>query len=142
MEADPSRLAENIARCRSYASSLGVYGATPFLSPLYGTGELPQAFCRLSAVFGGVFILGCGDVEILSNAEIELDDNSTKNSNNDNRNSFAAIRCREGLLRGKNLILSADALPEKFKSNEDNQAEMERHHFCSIIGKLFLRFSI
>ena len=29
-----------------FLSSLGRYGASPFLVTLYGSGELPQAFCR------------------------------------------------------------------------------------------------
>lgn len=33
------------------------YGRSPFLFPLYGSGEFPQSFCRLSAVFGGVYCL-------------------------------------------------------------------------------------
>eukprot|EP00092_Neocalanus_flemingeri_P074042 GFUD01091503.1.p1 GENE.GFUD01091503.1~~GFUD01091503.1.p1 ORF type:complete len:359 (+),score=119.64 GFUD01091503.1:77-1153(+) len=38
---------------RKFLSSLGRFGPTPFLWSMYGTGELPQAFCRLCAVFGG-----------------------------------------------------------------------------------------
>eukprot|EP00088_Acartia_fossae_P069360 TRINITY_DN9034_c0_g1_i3.p1 TRINITY_DN9034_c0_g1~~TRINITY_DN9034_c0_g1_i3.p1 ORF type:complete len:635 (-),score=150.86 TRINITY_DN9034_c0_g1_i3:281-2185(-) len=41
-----------------FLSSLGRFGSTPFLWSMYGTGELPQAFCRLCAVFGGVYYLG------------------------------------------------------------------------------------
>lgn len=33
------------------------YGRSPFLFPMYGCGEFPQSFCRLSAVFGGVYCL-------------------------------------------------------------------------------------
>lgn len=33
------------------------YGRSPFLFPLYGCGEFPQSFCRLSAVFGGIYCL-------------------------------------------------------------------------------------
>uniref|UniRef100_A0A8C6SHY0 CHM Rab escort protein n=1 Tax=Neogobius melanostomus TaxID=47308 RepID=A0A8C6SHY0_9GOBI len=36
---------------------LGRYGNTPFLFPVYGLGEIPQCFCRMSAVFGGVYCL-------------------------------------------------------------------------------------
>ncbi|XP_067948615.1 rab proteins geranylgeranyltransferase component A 2-like [Watersipora subatra] len=43
-------------RTRLFINSLGRYGPTPFLWPLYG-GEINQAFCRMSAVFGGVYIL-------------------------------------------------------------------------------------
>ena len=33
------------------------YGKSPYLSPLYGLGELPQAFARLSAIYGGTYML-------------------------------------------------------------------------------------
>lgn len=34
------------------------YGTTSFLATVYGTSEFSQAFCRLSAVWGGIFMLG------------------------------------------------------------------------------------
>ncbi|XP_069068758.1 rab proteins geranylgeranyltransferase component A 1 isoform X1 [Pleurodeles waltl] len=37
--------------------SLGRYGNNPFLFPLYGMGEMPQCFCRMCAVFGGIYCL-------------------------------------------------------------------------------------
>ena len=43
---------------RKFLSSLGRFGPTPFLWSMYGSGELPQAFCRLCAVFGGIYYLG------------------------------------------------------------------------------------
>jgi len=51
-------LAEGLQATRKFLSSLGRFGPTPFLWSMYGTGELPQAFCRLCAVFGGVYYLG------------------------------------------------------------------------------------
>ncbi|CAI5519937.1 unnamed protein product [Closterium sp. Naga37s-1] len=54
---------ELIARCKLYAESLARFGGTsPYIYPLYGLGELPQAFARLSAVYGGTYMLakpGC-----------------------------------------------------------------------------------
>lgn len=49
---------EGLNQTRKFLSSLGRFGPTPFLWSMYGTGELPQAFCRLCAVFGGVYYLG------------------------------------------------------------------------------------
>merc|ERR1719357_818743 len=43
---------------QKFLASLGRFGPTPFLWSMYGTGELPQAFCRLCAVFGGIYYLG------------------------------------------------------------------------------------
>ena len=42
--------------CR-HLRSLGVYGPTAYLESFYGCGELPQAFCRLCAVWGGTYML-------------------------------------------------------------------------------------
>jgi len=40
-----------------YYQSLSSYGKSPYLYPLYGLGELPQGFARLSAVYGGTYML-------------------------------------------------------------------------------------
>jgi len=45
------------AVCR-HLRSLGVYGPTAYLASLYGSSELAQGFCRLCAVWGGVYMLG------------------------------------------------------------------------------------
>lgn len=44
-------------RVRLYASSVAAYGMSPYIYPLYGLGELPSAFTRLSAVHGGTYML-------------------------------------------------------------------------------------
>jgi Rab GDP dissociation inhibitor len=46
-----------IDRCKLYGESLARYGKSPYLYPLYGLGELPQAFARLAAVYGGTYML-------------------------------------------------------------------------------------
>lgn len=40
-----------------YTSSMARWGKSPYLYPLYGLGELPQAFARLSAIYGGTYML-------------------------------------------------------------------------------------
>lgn len=44
-------------RIRLYSESLARYGKSPYLYPLYGLGELPQGFARLSAIYGGTYML-------------------------------------------------------------------------------------
>eukprot|EP01060_Flectonema_neradi_P033404 TRINITY_DN55_c6_g1_i2.p1 TRINITY_DN55_c6_g1~~TRINITY_DN55_c6_g1_i2.p1 ORF type:complete len:470 (+),score=86.39 TRINITY_DN55_c6_g1_i2:72-1412(+) len=54
------RAYETIQKIALYEASLSMYeGGTvsPFVYPLYGLGELPQAFARLSAVYGGTYML-------------------------------------------------------------------------------------
>ena len=46
-----------LERSRFYLLSIGRYSNSPYLWPVYGLGELPQAFCRMSAVFGGCYML-------------------------------------------------------------------------------------
>ena len=48
---------EALKLIQRFIHSAGRFGNTPFLFTLYGTGELPQAFCRLCAVFGGTYCL-------------------------------------------------------------------------------------
>mmetsp|Transcript_30671 Transcript_30671/g.82076 ORF Transcript_30671/g.82076 Transcript_30671/m.82076 type:complete len:309 (-) Transcript_30671:639-1565(-) len=48
---------ELVDRCKLYGESLARYGKSPYLYPLYGLGELPQAFARLAAVYGGTYML-------------------------------------------------------------------------------------
>lgn len=40
-----------------YTQSMARYGKSPYIYPLYGLGELPQAFARLSAIYGGTYML-------------------------------------------------------------------------------------
>merc|ERR1719495_2997884 len=46
-----------IKRIKLYFDSLARYGKSPYLYPLYGLGELPQGFARLSAIYGGTYML-------------------------------------------------------------------------------------
>ncbi|XP_056911284.1 rab proteins geranylgeranyltransferase component A 1 isoform X2 [Takifugu flavidus] len=48
---------EGLASTRNFLQCLGRYGNTPFLFPVYGLGEIPQCFCRMCAVFGGIYCL-------------------------------------------------------------------------------------
>jgi len=40
-----------------YMLSMSKYGKSPYLYPLYGLDELPQGFARLSAIYGGTYML-------------------------------------------------------------------------------------
>lgn len=48
---------ETFLRIRLYFESLARYAKSPYIYPLYGLGELPQAFARLSAIYGGTYML-------------------------------------------------------------------------------------
>lgn len=48
-----------------YLESIGRYGDSPFLYPIYGLGGLPEAFSRLCAIHGGTYMLNTPVDEIL-----------------------------------------------------------------------------
>ena len=48
---------DTVQRIRLYANSMARYGKSPYIYPLYGLGELPQGFARLSAIYGGTYML-------------------------------------------------------------------------------------
>ncbi|OVA10809.1 Rab GDI protein [Macleaya cordata] len=61
---------EFVKRIKLYAESLARFeGGSPYIYPLYGLGELPQAFARLSAVYGGTYMLNKPE------CKVEFDEN-------------------------------------------------------------------
>lgn len=48
---------ETVQRIRLYAESVLRYGNSPYIYPLYGLAEMPQGFARLSAIYGGTYML-------------------------------------------------------------------------------------
>lgn len=56
---------ETCARIKLYMSSMMRFGKSPYVYPLYGLSELPQAFARLSAIYGGTYMLSQPVDEIL-----------------------------------------------------------------------------
>lgn len=56
---------ESIERIRLYGNSVARYGKSPYIYPLYGLGELPQGFARLSAIYGGTYMLNTNIDELL-----------------------------------------------------------------------------
>ncbi len=61
----PGMAEETITRIRLYVNSMARYGKSPYIYPLYGLGELPQGFARLSAIYGGTYMLNTEVEEVL-----------------------------------------------------------------------------
>jgi Rab GDP dissociation inhibitor len=62
---EKGRAPEAIERIRLYGNSVSRYGKSPYIYPLYGLGELPQGFARLSAIYGGTYMLNTNIDEII-----------------------------------------------------------------------------
>lgn len=58
---------ETLPKVKLYYDSMHRYEGlkSPYMYPLYGLGELPQAFARLSAVHGGTYMLSKADAEVV-----------------------------------------------------------------------------
>lgn len=54
-----------IEKIRLYTDSMGRYGDSPFLYPIYGLGGIPEGFSRLAAIHGGTYMLRTNADEIL-----------------------------------------------------------------------------
>ncbi|KAI9274684.1 GDP dissociation inhibitor [Phascolomyces articulosus] len=56
---------ETIDKIILYVASIARYGKSPYIYPLHGLGELPQSFARLSAIYGGTYMLDHAVDEVL-----------------------------------------------------------------------------
>ena len=100
----PTRYAIN--ETRYFLNSLGHYGKSPFIWPLYGVGELPQMFCRMSAVFGGLYCLN----KQPSHFSVDKDSASTLEISLDHQK-----------IEASHLIMDSSYLPVEYVSSEARQ---------------------
>ncbi|KAL0839811.1 hypothetical protein ABMA28_016439 [Loxostege sticticalis] len=96
---------EGVKECKKFLMSLGRYGNTPFLWPMYGSGELPQCFCRLCAVFGGVYCLN----RPIDKVEIKTLDEGKR---------VVAIQSKSKTLNCNNLVVGIDECPKEMLPTE------------------------
>ena len=60
---------ETVKKLQLYYQSVGRYGPSPFLYPIYGLGGLPESFSRLCAIHGGTYMLNTNVDEITYNSD-------------------------------------------------------------------------
>ncbi|XP_068998665.1 rab GDP dissociation inhibitor beta [Embiotoca jacksoni] len=89
---------ETISRIKLYSESLSRHNASPYLYPVYGLGELPQGFARLSAEYGGTFLLNRAVDEIV------MDNGKVK-----------AVKSEGKLFHCKQLICDPSYVPNRVK---------------------------
>lgn len=90
---------DTVEKVRLYAASVLRYGKSPYIYPLYGLGDLPQAFARLSAVYGGTYMLNTDAQEILYNDEGKV----------------IGVKTAEGVARAKQVICDPSYAKSKAK---------------------------
>ena len=45
---------DTINKIKLYMNSVGLYGDSPFIYPVYGLGGIPEGFSRMCAIYGGI----------------------------------------------------------------------------------------
>ncbi|CAJ0572566.1 unnamed protein product, partial [Mesorhabditis spiculigera] len=88
--------APTVEKIRLYSDSLARYGKSPYLYPLYGLGELPQGFARLSAIYGGTYML----------------DKQVDNIVYENGKAIG-VKCGDEVVKGKQIYCDPSYAPEK-----------------------------
>ncbi|SCU83575.1 LAME_0C05688g1_1 [Lachancea meyersii CBS 8951] len=83
-----------------YLQSVARYGKSPYLYPLYGLGELPQGFARLSAIYGGTYMLNTPVEKVLYGDD----------------GKFQGVVTKEGTAKAPIVIADPTYFPEKCKS--------------------------
>lgn len=83
-----------------YVTSVARYGKSPYIYPLYGLGELPQGFARLSAIYGGTFMLDTPIDEVLT----------------DDEGKFQGVKTKEGTAKAPIVISDPTYFPDKVRS--------------------------
>ncbi|KAG5442222.1 DNA helicase II / ATP-dependent DNA helicase PcrA [Clonorchis sinensis] len=121
---------EAIRRIRRLLISTNRFGQHPILWPLYGCGDLPQSYCRMSAVFGAVFCLDCQLVS-LRPIETQLGDTGNRPAV-DNIGSGPTRSARQFVARLSNghevrttcCVIGADCAPQQW-------IQTQIHRWCA-----------
>uniref|UniRef100_A0A0E0Q6I1 Guanosine nucleotide diphosphate dissociation inhibitor n=1 Tax=Oryza rufipogon TaxID=4529 RepID=A0A0E0Q6I1_ORYRU len=93
-----------------YAESVGRFqGGSPYIYPLYGLGELPQGFARLSAVYGGTYMLNKPECKIEFNDEGKV----------------CGVTSEGETAKCKKVVCDPSYIPDKFIAFVSAQAESE-----------------
>uniref|UniRef100_A0A8R1E4L9 Rab GDP dissociation inhibitor n=1 Tax=Caenorhabditis japonica TaxID=281687 RepID=A0A8R1E4L9_CAEJA len=87
-----------VEKIRLYSDSLARYGKSPYLYPLYGLGELPQGFARLSAIYGGTYMLDKPVDEIVIEGGKAI-----------------GVKCGEEIVRGKQIYCDPSYAKDRVK---------------------------
>lgn len=128
MSEDQTPCIEGVQRTKKFLSSLGRYGNTPFLFPMYGCGEIPQCFCRLSAVFGGIYCLK----RPLTELHFSPSDNAGEDQTSGQQ--FKSIKCGEQVISGKHIVFgNGFKLPDKVLL--DSKAKKDNCHRCGALAR-------
>ncbi|OZJ02127.1 hypothetical protein BZG36_04735 [Bifiguratus adelaidae] len=100
---------EGLSRTKRFMTSIGKFGPFAYLVPLYGGGsEIAQAYCRVCAVYGGIYML---DHPV---SQLCMDENKEK---------VTGVIGRDGVeYKCEWLVAGTDYLPSSFLDGSDQGA--------------------
>uniref|UniRef100_A0A0A9XFE1 Rab proteins geranylgeranyltransferase component A n=1 Tax=Lygus hesperus TaxID=30085 RepID=A0A0A9XFE1_LYGHE len=102
MATQETTAAKGIKQAQAFLNSIGFCGNTPFIWPMYGTSEILQAFCRLSAVYGGIYCLN-RNADFLVNVE---------------NGPCEGVYSNGGILKAQNVVVSTGLVPSCYVNRE------------------------
>jgi hypothetical protein len=103
-----------------YISSLGRYGGTSFLVPMYGVSELPQAFCRLAAVYGGIYTLRTGITDLVLADSVESEGGEAKKGKGKQQRVRGVVVSNGQFLQCDTLVADPVYLPDYVASTSSS----------------------
>jgi RAB protein geranylgeranyltransferase component A len=109
---DASSLKRGMDRLCLHLQSLGRFGTTAFLVPVYGSGELAQAFCRSAAVYGATYLLRRAPVAIVMNIDSRVESVELFNTET---GETKRVKCAHAIVP-KGSILQSTAAPNSVPS--------------------------
>ncbi|CAG8642554.1 11751_t:CDS:2, partial [Diversispora eburnea] len=116
---------QGLEKTQRYLKSLGRYGNAPFLVGLYGGGsEIAQGFCRVCAVYGGIYMLDHSVNHIL------IDRKSNK--------FLGLVDINDQQLSSTFLVTAIDYLPTKFIKDGDDDLRCEQTSRAIVIIDKFV----
>ncbi|GLE01810.1 hypothetical protein PINS_up010648 [Pythium insidiosum] len=100
-EAQQLTAREGLAAVYRYVASIGRFTGNAFLVPLYGVSEITQSFCRLCAVYGGIYVL-----------RAPIDGLVVDESDPAAPAKVIGLRCQDGgVIKAQHVIVNASYLP-------------------------------
>ncbi|ORM41040.1 Rab proteins geranylgeranyltransferase component A [Babesia sp. Xinjiang] len=118
---------EGLQRLLKYAQSIGIYGQSesPFIYPMYGTGDVVQAFTRVGAVLGVTFMLGTSVVSV------------TK----DEQNKMTTLQLTNGMTINTKMIIMDDKVTagpagittDSMKETKNTEQHKRRLHVLTLV---------
>lgn len=125
---DRTSCRQGLEGVKKFLLSLGRYGNSPFLFPMYGCGEIPQCFCRLCAVFGGIYCLS----KTIDGIQLSQ---KTAGSNP----CFQSLRCNKQTLEAKHLVIGQGYVSKGIFTKRDHQkADVVRKQCGNLARAIFL----